>query len=96
VAWVNRAATGGLVPDLTLVLDLPPAVGRSRQIDAGKSRDRLDREPAAFHERVAAHYRAAAGPGMVHLDATASAQSVADQAWALLGRARPDLFPVTQ
>ena len=39
----NRAAAGGLVPDLTLILDLPPELGRARQVAAGKRLDRLDR-----------------------------------------------------
>ena len=40
----NRAAAGGLEPDLTLILDLPPEVGRARQVAAGKRLDRLERE----------------------------------------------------
>ncbi|MBW8839112.1 MAG: dTMP kinase [Gemmatimonadetes bacterium] len=39
----NRAAADGLVPDLTLILDLPPEVGRARQDAAGKRLDRLER-----------------------------------------------------
>ena len=35
VAFVNRVATGGLRPHLTLVLDIPPEVGRQRQADGG-------------------------------------------------------------
>lgn len=84
VEWVNQAATGGLVPDLTLVLDVRPEVGRARQLAGGKSGDRLDRESAAFHERVAAAYRAASGPGIVHLDADRPAPAVLDAAWALV------------
>jgi dTMP kinase len=89
VSWVNRAATGGLVPDLTLILDVPPSVGRARQLAAGKSGDRLDRESAAFHERVGRVYRDAAGPGVVHLDGTAPLETVADRAWAALGTVLP-------
>lgn len=84
VEWVNQAATGGLTPDLTLVLDVQPEVGRARQLAEGKSGDRLDRESAAFHERVAAAYRAASGPGIVHLDADRPASAVLDAAWALM------------
>jgi dTMP kinase len=81
VAWVNRAATGGLEADLTLVLDLPPSVGRDRQLAAGKARDRLDRESAEFHERIGAAYRAASGPGVVHLDASLAAAELLERAW---------------
>lgn len=92
VRWVNRAATGGLVPDLTLVLDLDPAVGRARQAAAGKGADRLERESVAFHDRVAAAYVAATGPGVHHLNAGASPQTVLESAWQLLSAARPDTF----
>ena len=91
VEFVNRCATGGLVPDLTLLLDLPPEVGLARQLAAGKVRDRLDREPLAFHQRVAARYRAEAGPGVVHLDATMAPEALAERAWAAVCAARPAL-----
>jgi dTMP kinase len=48
----NLAAADGLRPDLTLILDLPPAVGRARQEAAGKRLERLDGESAEFHRRV--------------------------------------------
>ena len=91
----NGAATGGLRPDVTLVLDVPEGVGRARQLAAGKTGDRLDRESDAFHARVIAHYRAAQGPGVVHLDASQSADRVYEEAWGALVRARPELFRET-
>ncbi len=92
VRWVNGAATGGLVPDVTLVLDLDPAVGRARQAAAGKGADRLERESAEFHDRVAAAYIAATGSGVHHLDAGASPEAVLESAWRLLAAVRPDTF----
>jgi len=82
--WVNQAATGGLRPDLTLILDLPPDAGRARQMAAGKTGDRLDRESPDFHLRVAEAYRSAVGPGIEHLDASASPEELLAAAWAAL------------
>lgn len=82
VATVNRTATRGLRPDLTLVLDVPPDEGRRRQLAVGKGGDRFEREDAAFHERVRAAYQAARGDGIVHIDATAGAAAVLEEAWA--------------
>jgi dTMP kinase len=93
VAWVNRCATDGLAPDLTLILDLPPGIGLQRQVSAGKSRDRLDRESLEFHERVAARYRVEQGPGIVHLDATRSPAALAEEAWNAVLAARPTFAP---
>ncbi len=90
VAWINSAATGGLTPDVTLVLDLVPAVGRARQASAGKGADRMERESLEFHERIAAAYRAAEGPGVHHLDASASPETVLNEAWRAVVRAFPD------
>ena len=76
-----RLSTGGLVPDLTLVLDIPVEVGRERQRKARKAPDRFEREADGFHERVRAAYRTAAGPGIVHLDATLNRKTVLEAAW---------------
>jgi len=54
---VNQLATGGLVPDLTILLDLPPAAGLSRR---ARSADRLEAEPEQFHDRVRAGFLALA------------------------------------
>lgn len=44
-------ATGGLIPDLTLLLDLAPEVGLQRRLDAG-GLNRLDAYDIDFHHRV--------------------------------------------
>jgi dTMP kinase len=93
VSWVNDAATGGLRPDLTLILDILPEKGSARQVAAGKPQDRLDREPLDFHQRVAARYRAETGPGVIHLDATLPPDELASLAWSALLAARPSLAP---
>ena len=61
---VQRFATAGLQPDVTLLLDLPvEAALRRRMADSGQV-NRMDREVAAFHQRVRDAYRtlAAADP----------------------------------
>ena len=82
----NRLATGGLTPDVTLVLDLDPAEGRRRQVAQGKVPDRMEQADLGMHERVAAAFRAFEGRGVVHLDARVAADEVADAAWAVLER----------
>jgi dTMP kinase len=49
IAELNRWATGGLVPDLTILLDLAPVTGLGRRLS---SADRLESEPVEFHLRV--------------------------------------------
>jgi len=57
IARLNRWATGGRVPDLTVLLDMPPAAGLGRRT---RSADRLEAEPAEFHQRVRAGFLALA------------------------------------
>lgn len=53
---VNRFATHGLKPDLTLVLDVSPETSRARlqarQSQTSASPDRIERESDAFHVRL--------------------------------------------
>ena len=59
VRAANALATGGLVPDLTLLLTVPVDVSAARRAARGQA-DRLERYGAAFDRRVANAYAAAA------------------------------------
>jgi dTMP kinase len=89
LATLNRAATGGLAPDLTLLYDVPVEVGLARRGSAVDGTNRLDREPAEFHGRVRRGYLelAAAAPGRwVVLDATATPDELERLGWTELER----------
>jgi len=53
VLEINLLATGGLLPDRTFVLAIEPGTSSSR---VGSKPDRIEREDAAFHRRVAEGY----------------------------------------
>lgn len=88
----NRAATGGLRPHLTVLLDLDPAVGLSRRSGAGGA-NRLDREPGEFHRRVRACYLAIArreAARFVVLDAARSPDEIEREVWEAVERRLED------
>lgn len=97
----NRLATGGLVPDLTLLLDVPPAEGLGRA-DARGARDRMERADDEFHHRVVGAFRQFADPrwqyshqecGPIKLiDATGDELAVQERVVAALVTAFPQLF----
>ncbi|MFD8145116.1 dTMP kinase [Streptomyces sp. NPDC059708] len=62
IARISRWATDGLVPNLTVLLDVSPETARERFTEAP---DRLESEPTEFHQRVRAGFLtlAAADPG---------------------------------
>lgn len=94
VASINDFATGGLKPDLTIVLDISAAGGRTRRIAASggvEDSDRLESEPDDFHERIRNAFLDLAGrepERYLVLDATASVdqlhQSIATRLAGLL------------
>ncbi len=78
VGW----ATAGLRPDLNVLLDLPVAVAAARR--HGGMIDKLESEPAAFHQRVADGYRTLAaedGDRWLVVDATGTVESIASSIW---------------
>jgi len=90
----NRLATGGVTPDATILLDLPPEVGARRQMEAFKSRDRMEREGTEFHLRVAEGYArfAARLPGLSRVDAMGTVEEVQGRILIALGSRFPETF----
>ena len=75
IAKLSAWATGGLVPDVTLLLDVPAEVAATRL--PGK-RDRFESAGDAFHQRVIDGYRElAADPTWVIVDGSGSVEEVA-------------------
>jgi dTMP kinase len=85
------AATRGVESELVFLVDIPTELSRERVAAraraSGVVADRLEREGAAFHERVRAGYLALAGldPSVVKLDGTAPEAAVLDEAWQAVG-----------
>lgn len=76
---VGLAATGGLMPHLTIVLDVPIDVARAR---VGQSRDRMEDRPDSYRELVRSGFAEAARhyPAPIRIiDATGDPDSVAHQ-----------------
>ena len=88
----NHAATHGLGPDLTLIIDLAPEIGLARQVAAGKRQDRLEREGAEFHRRVVEYYLAVQGSGVRHLDGRLPPDQLLQAAWSEVCAAAPETF----
>ncbi len=90
----NRIATGGLRPDLYLLLDVPVARGLVRQRRGGKGGDRIESEGAEFLERVAAGYRelAAADERVETVDGDRPAAEVHSRIRAALAARFPGTF----
>jgi dTMP kinase len=75
-------AIGDVVPDLTVLLDIPADVGIERRISSGAPMNRLDQDELAFHERVREWYVQAARsePGRWHMfDARRDAEELAEE-----------------
>lgn len=57
VFQINEFAIDGLLPDLTLFFDLPPAVGLQRIAEGNREQNRLDLETIDFHDKVYEGYQ---------------------------------------
>jgi dTMP kinase len=93
IARLNDWATGGRKPDLTVLLDMDPLAGLSRRT---RSLDRLEAEPAEFHNRVRAGFLAlaAAEPARyLVLNAAESADEITRQITDRIRALLPDPVP---
>lgn len=82
-------ATEGALPDLTVLLDLDPAVARRRLDAADKPFDRLEAEKSAFHERVREAFLALAAADPRRFLVLDAARSEDELAAAVRDRIRP-------
>ncbi len=97
----NQLATGGLAPDLTLLLSMGVDDALARMRSRGEA-DRMERESVAFHTRVAAAFLGAAEPAwqaqypeigpVVTVDATGTTGEVTDRCLARLAATWPERF----
>jgi dTMP kinase len=62
VRAANAFATGGLVPELTLLLTFPVAEGLARAARRAEAHDRMEAMGESFHDRVAAAFASYADP----------------------------------
>ena len=101
VTPANRFATGGLVPDLTILLRLSVDAALARA-DSRGSRDRIEAAADDFHHRVAEAFDLFADPTwqkrhpeagpVVAVDAVGTEQAVATAVLSLLERTWPETF----
>lgn len=82
IAELNERVTGGLKPDLSVLLDIEATAGLSRAAQRSSS-DRLEAAGVDFHERVRAGFLAQSreGPDWLVIDATGSEDAVAETIW---------------
>jgi dTMP kinase len=92
---LERVSVGDLVPDLTIILDVPVAIGLKRAAGRrrGKTPDRFEAEEFEFHQKLRKAYLglAKAEPKrFIVIDASAQKKTVAKRIWeAVDGRLEP-------
>lgn len=93
VREINDLATGGLRPDLSVILDLDVEEGQARGFRQG--RDRIEGEEVEFHHRVAAAYRdlGRSEPDVALVDGRGEIEEVHAVVWDALSARFPETFP---
>lgn len=91
---LNQIATGGLRPDITLLLDIEPAAALARvgpenggRVDPA-NQQKFETQPLEFHERVIEGYRTLARQEPARwfvIDASRSVDQIAERVWSVVG-----------
>lgn len=92
VRGINEWATEGLVPDLTVLLDVDPGAGRSRRTASADAEDRLESEPDEFHGSIRNAFLTLAGESpdrYLVLDAVLPVPVLAEKILARIGGLLP-------
>lgn len=91
---MNAFATGGLRPDLTVLLDVSVEAGAERQRSQGKAEDRIEGAGRAFLERVHAGYLELAreDEGVALVEGDGEPEAVQERIRVLLRRRFPETF----
>lgn len=96
VKQINDFGTGELEPDLTIFLDLDPAVGLARiEKERAGQEDRLEQEKIDFHNKVYAGYRELLEryPDRIKkVDANLPIKDVAANSVKIIRKQLPDIF----
>lgn len=85
---INRFAVGDCLPDLTFILDLDPAIARTRLTARAGAADRMESQPTDFFDAVRTGYLALAAesdPRFHLLDAGRSAEELEAAIWQQVG-----------
>ena len=95
VRSVNAFATGGLRPDLTILLEVEPEEGAARRRRAGAVADRIESAGDEFHRTVAGAYRllSETEEDVAVVAGGASPEAVQARIRALLRDRFPETFP---
>ena len=92
VRKINDIATGGIIPDLTVLLDIPVEKGFARK--GVSARDRFEQEDTSFHQRVREGFLKLADDEperWLVVDAAQSRQRIADVIWERVSRLLGDV-----
>jgi len=76
---LDELATGGLEPDMTIILDLDPEIGRQHKLEQSGNMDRIEQKSKQYHQRVRegfGEYARQMGSAAVVIDANQSIERV--------------------
>lgn len=98
IADLNHMAVNGAIPNLTILLDVPPETGLARRRKSGKLNDRLDLQQYDFYKRVHDGFLEMARKELdrfVVVDTTKPIEEVGSKIWTIVKKALDKHFGKT-